>query len=234
LGIETSSRICSAAVLYDNGASDEISEDAGITHSDILVSIIDELLERNGISVRDLKGIAVGTGPGSFTGIRIGVSFARALSQCAGLPVTGINSIDGLANNMAGDKSVKDGDWVCPAINAMRGEVYTAIYRKKKGGIVRGTGYVIIKIEELVHKLKKTHKVFMLGDAVDIHEAVIKKGLKNFLLVEKKRYPSALSVASMGTREFGGRKAFNYNRVLPTYIREPEAEVKWKKTRNLN
>jgi tRNA threonylcarbamoyladenosine biosynthesis protein TsaB len=182
---------------------------------------MDEILNRNSMTVKDIDGIAVSIGPGSFTGIRVGVSIARGLAQSLNIPLVGIPSLDGLAFGIG-----KCGEVVCPMIDALHREIYTALYREKK----RLTPHQLISIEKWLERLKDGEEtILFLGEAVDIYENLIKDSLnKKAKIVEKeKRYPSAIRVARLGLEKLISGEGKKYEEVFPLYIRRPEAEVKW-------
>ena len=123
LGIETCTKTCGVALTDGRKVRDEISLRLGLYHSEKLVPLVDEILRRNGMAIQDIDGIAVSIGPGSFTGIRVGVSTARGLGQSLNIPLVGIPSLDALALGIG-----TSGKLVCPMIDALRREIYTALY----------------------------------------------------------------------------------------------------------
>jgi len=200
---------------------DEISLHLGLFHSERVIPLLDEILKSNGMAIKDIDGIAVSIGPGSFTGIRIGVSTARGLAQSLNIPLVGIPSLDGLAFGME-----TSGEVVCPMIDALRREIYTALYEGRK----RLTPHQLIGIESWLEGLKdKGETILFLGEAVDIYEDLIKDSLKKKAkIVEKeKRYASADRVAQLGLEKLVSGEGKKYDEVFPLYIRKPEAEVKW-------
>ena len=221
LGIETSTKTCSIALADGEKIRDEISLHLGLFHSERVIPLLDEILKSNGMAIKDIDGIAVSIGPGSFTGIRIGVSTARGLAQSLNIPLVGIPSLDGLAFGME-----TSGEVVCPMIDALRREIYTALYEGRK----RLTPHQLIGIESWLEGLKdKGETILFLGEAVDIYEDLIKDSLKKKAkIVEKeKRYASADRVAQLGLEKLVSGEGKKYDEVFPLYIRKPEAEVKW-------
>ncbi|MFQ5867311.1 MAG: tRNA (adenosine(37)-N6)-threonylcarbamoyltransferase complex dimerization subunit type 1 TsaB [bacterium] len=221
LGIETSTKTCSIALADGEKIRDEISLHLGLFHSERVIPLLDEILISNGMAIKDIDGIAVSIGPGSFTGIRIGVSTARGLAQSLNIPLVGIPSLDGLAFGMG-----TSGEVVCPMIDALRREIYTALYEGRK----RLTPHQLIGIESWLEGLKdKGETILFLGEAVDIYEELIKDSLKKKAkIVEKeKRYASADRVAQLGLEKLVSGEGKKYDEVFPLYIRKPEAEVKW-------
>jgi tRNA threonylcarbamoyladenosine biosynthesis protein TsaB len=223
LGIETSTKTCSIALTDGEKIRDEISLHLGLSHSEKLIPLIDEILKRNGKAIKDIDGIAVSIGPGSFTGIRVGVSTARGLAQSLNIPLVGIPSLDALAFGVG-----TSGEVVCPMIDALRREIYSALYEGRK----RLTRHQLIGIENWLERLKeKRETILFLGEAVDIYENLIKDFLKKKARIVKKekRYASAAKVAELGREKLVSGEGKKYDEVFPLYIRRPEAEVKWEK-----
>jgi len=227
LGIETSTKTCGVALTDGGKVRDEISLRLGLYHSEKLIPLIDEILRRNGMAIQDIDGIAVSVGPGSFTGIRVGVSTARGLGQSLNIPLVGICSLDALAFGIG-----TLGELVCPMIDALRREIYTALYRRGK----RLTSHQLIGIENWLERLKDENEtILFLGEPVDIHQSLIKDFLKKKAeIVEKeKRYASAARVAELGLEKFSAGEGKKYDEIFPLYLRRPEAEVKWEEKQRM-
>jgi tRNA threonylcarbamoyladenosine biosynthesis protein TsaB len=126
LGIESAAAAASVALVDEQGLAGEISLNRGLTHSQQLLPMVDALLAQGGWAVHQVEGLAVSAGPGSFTGLRVGMSLAKGLAQGLGKPIAGISVLEALAWQSA----VRDG-LIAPVINAFRGEVYAALYRKE-------------------------------------------------------------------------------------------------------
>ncbi len=227
LGIETSTKTCSVALVNGKKLRDEISLPLGLSHSERVIPLIDEILKKNGTAIREMDGIAVSVGPGSFTGIRVGLSSARGLAQSLNIPLVGIPSLDGLAFGME-----TAGELVSPMIDALRGEIYTALYKERK----RLTPHQLIGIEDWLKILKdKEETILFLGEAVDLYENLIKDFLKKKAKIVKKerRYVSAARVAELGLKKLVCGEGKKYDEVFPLYIRRAEAEVKWEEKERL-
>ncbi|HCJ67064.1 MAG TPA: tRNA (adenosine(37)-N6)-threonylcarbamoyltransferase complex dimerization subunit type 1 TsaB, partial [Elusimicrobia bacterium] len=148
LAIETSSKICSAALLEDEEIRAEYNLNLGLRHSEFLFPLIENVLKDSEWQVRDLEGIAVDEGPGSFTGIRIGLASARTLAQLLNIPLVGIVSLDVLTENISPNDSL-----VSPIIDALSGEVYTSLYQCKKNKWQRLVPYQICEINSWLDNL---------------------------------------------------------------------------------
>lgn len=127
LALDTATRDSAVALLCGDQVLAEIREPAA-SHSRSLLPLIDRLLRGAGLEIRQVEAIGVGVGPGSFTGLRIGLSVAKTLAFGLRIPLAGVSSLRALAENGAGL-----GDWVCPALDALKGEVFSASYRVAQG-----------------------------------------------------------------------------------------------------
>jgi len=125
LGTDTTTLSCSVALLQDDALLAEATLNIKKTHSERLMPLLDNLLTESGIEREAIDAIAVAAGPGSFTGLRIGVSTARALAQGLGIPVVPVCTLDALAEAIPAP-----GVLICPLLDARRSQVYTAIYRR--------------------------------------------------------------------------------------------------------
>ena len=123
LGIETSSLVSSVALMDEHNLIGELTIQAGLTHSEQLVPHIQSLLEMTRVEKSDLKGIVVASGPGSFTGLRIGMGTAKVYGLCITNPLYGVMTMDGLARNIPYTT-----DTICTVIDAQKKHVYAALY----------------------------------------------------------------------------------------------------------
>ena len=122
LSIDTSSKICGVAILEDYNLIKEISQDNGLTHSETLMPIIKNTLSEVGLNLNDIDLVVCDKGPGSFTGIRIGVATAKAFSDSLNIPVIGISSLEALAYN------IKSDGIICSLIDAKNDNVYYSLF----------------------------------------------------------------------------------------------------------
>ncbi len=229
LGIETTSKICSVAVLEDENLAGEYILNIKGKHSEKLFSGLDKILTDLKINIKDLKGVGVSTGPGSFTGIRVGISAVRALAQALEIPVVGVSSLDILAFSAFPCDFI-----VCPVIDALRGEVYTALYRTSVEEKI--ADYRLIKIEDLLRDLDKfsrlhQEKILFVGDGVTLHREIIENvlGRRAVFASFRNLFPFASNAAWLGKEELQKGKGEKYSKILPFYIRKPTAELGLKK-----
>ncbi|UNC91444.1 tRNA (adenosine(37)-N6)-threonylcarbamoyltransferase complex dimerization subunit type 1 TsaB [Candidatus Contubernalis alkaliaceticus] len=227
LGIDTSTMVCSVALARENQIVGEYTLQNKKTHSQRLMPLISAVIENCDFTPGDLGGISVTCGPGSFTGIRIGVAAARALSQALGIPLVGIPTLDVLAFQFNYGEGL-----ICPLLDARRGEVYSAVYRSSGEQIERITNYMAVPLRELLEFLiaAPEEKIIFLGDAMDKYRDLLQETLKAracfappFLRVNR----GAL-VAYLGLNRICSEKhRDNYLHLKPMYLRRSEAEVKW-------
>lgn len=128
LGIETATTVCAAALVRDGSVVEEAVLDSQNIHAERLVGQVDEVLRRAGIGIRSVDAIAVSIGPGSFTGLRIGVSVSKGLAYAASLPVIGVPTLVALARHAAAVDAVPDGTPILAALDARRDEVYCQLF----------------------------------------------------------------------------------------------------------
>ena len=230
LGIESSGMVASVAIVEDDILIAEYTMNHKRTHSETLLPMIDEVVKRSETKLEDLDAVAVASGPGSFTGLRIGAATAKGLAMSIEKPLIPVKTCEGLAYNMWGTEGL-----VCPIMDARRNQVYTGIYQ------VLGNIEVIkdqspMDIHELIEMLNslseaedssaKYSGVTFLGDGVPIYEKIIWEELK---MPCKMAPPSmnrqrAASVASYGTILYKEKKYIDPDDFAPEYLRKSQAE----------
>jgi len=221
LSIDTATQAASCAVIEDDKLLGEITYNYKKQHSVILMTIIDTLLKNVNTSIDDIDGFVVSKGPGSFTGLRIGMSTIKGLSQGTNKPFVGISSLDALAYNLAYTDGI-----ICPILNALRGNVYTALYVFNGVRLEKLTEYLLISIDELFALIKEYNKpVTFIGDGISI----FKENIENSLL-DVKLAPTHLNIArAAALGELGLKKLLKGDfddlfTSAPTYIRKSQAE----------
>ncbi len=149
LALETSAKAVSAAVTEDGKVLASGYQDTGLTHSRTLMPIVEHILKNIGLTVQDCDAIAVAAGPGSFTGIRIGVSAAKGLAFGADKPTVGVSTLAAMARNVA----FADGLVIC-AMDARRNQIYNALFEAKNGVLTRLTPDRAVSLADLADELK--------------------------------------------------------------------------------
>lgn len=197
----------------------EINESAPRAHLNRLMPGIDKVLKEAKIKPQDINQIAVGIGPGSFTGTRIAVSTARGLAQAIGCPLVGISTLDVLAMRSSSKSEV-----VYPILDARRRELYTAGYGE---GGRRFTEYLVLKPEELAEKLSDAgQQVVLTGDGLTQYSEVFEAALGASLRLAKPLLwmPDASVLIELAREKIDKKQIEPYLKVLPIYIRLSDAE----------
>lgn len=225
LGIETATRVAGAAVVNEDRLIAERFVNNRKTHSQNLLPMIQQVLEDTGITPRELGGIAVSGGPGSFTGLRIGMAAAKSMAQVLGIPVAGVPTLEALAWNVAGVDGL-----ICPILDARKQEVYTCLYETDNGvpmGITEPRALSLPELAGLLISLDRP--VTLLGDGVPVYgEEIIRAvGNKVRLAGGINLFSRAAGVAELGRRMIDAGRAGDTLGLQPVYIRRPEAEITW-------
>ena len=221
LALETSAKACSAAVTEDGQVLASVFQCTGLTHSRTLMPMVESMLKNAELTVEDCDAIAVSNGPGSFTGIRIGVSAAKGLAFAANKPAVGISTLEAMAWNV---RHV-DGLIVC-AMDARRQQIYNALFQAEGGRLTRLTPDRPIGLEELAAELKNSeNRKIVVGDGGTLcynylSEAAIPCSLASPHLLQQ----NAVSVALAAEEALRDGRAVSAQELLPVYLRPPQAE----------
>ena len=196
LGIETATPVCSAAIVTREKSVAEYTLNTGASHEPHLMPMIERILCDTGIELRRLASIAVSTGPGSFTGLRIGLATAKGLALAQDIPLIGIPTLDGLSYNVAAAEIPHPAPCViCPLIDARKGEVYSALYRYKE--MEKLTDYMVLPLMELLKQI--TEPTLFTGHIHLYREKIEKElGARALFAPPQLTYPKAASIAHLG------------------------------------
>lgn len=221
LALETAAKAVSAAVTEDGKVLAAGFQDTGLTHSRTLMPIVEGLLKNTGLTVGDMDAIAVSAGPGSFTGVRIGVSAAKGLAFAADKPCAAVSTLAGLARNAA----FLDGLVVC-AMDARRQQVYNALFEAKDGGLTRLTPDRAIALADLAEELGRDPRPkTVLGDGGRMcFEFLTAAGISCRLAPAHLVKENAISVALEAEELARAGKLVSAQELAPVYLRPPQAE----------
>ncbi|MFH1379466.1 MAG: tRNA (adenosine(37)-N6)-threonylcarbamoyltransferase complex dimerization subunit type 1 TsaB [bacterium] len=222
--IETSGRVMSIALCENGRLQADFSADDNLYHSEKIIPAFKNILYKNDWKKPEM--LAVDIGPGSFTGIRIGITIARALAQSWGIPLIGVCSLDVLAESV----SNWTGKIYC-LIDALRNEVYIAEYRYDKK-LTRTSAYGLIAIEAFISRTihNKEKNILCIGSGAELHARRLKDSLgKNICFNESVNIPAASSAARIASRYPGDITQLDYTSVEPLYIRKPTVEERLQK-----
>ena len=223
IGIETSGTIGSVALASEGSVLAERYFEKGLRHGRELVPSLEEILSQQGLKIEEVDLISVSIGPGSYTGLRVGVMAAKALAFAMNKPLIGVPTLDVLAEN-----APKEAEYVAPIVDAKRSEVYTSLYKKLEQKRKRLWEFLVIRPEELCERLKGFGKVFILGDGLRIYGKIFES--KEFILGQKETWTArAANVALLGERQFKSGKKDDALGLVPMYLRRPAAIEKLEK-----
>lgn len=216
LGIDTSSSSLSVAVMDDDLLKGEFTLNHKLTHSEQMMPLLDSLLSHLELKMSDIDLIGVSVGPGSFTGIRIGVAAANAMAMALDIPVVGISSLEAMAYT-AGETAYT----IVSTFDAQRDRFYFNAYRFENSELKAIEAEDVLEKEDLIKKLESYDKVLLLGDAVFINEELplnVKKAKRAV------RYIRASSVCELAHRDYLlGKTGF----AVPVYLRKSQAEIQF-------
>ncbi len=161
LAIESASKTCSVALFEGSKLIDQLEEGGDYSHAEKLAPFVDQLLKKNDLKPNDLSAIGISSGPGSYTGLRIGLSLAKGLAVGSQLPLIAIPTLDGMSWGARNSKKDEHALY-CPMLDARRMEVYTALY-KYDGSQIVSTEAKVIDENSFQEELAK-HKIYFFGD----------------------------------------------------------------------
>ena len=221
LAFETSAKAASVALLEDGKLLGESYQNTGLTHSQTIMVMAEDLLKQCGKTVADLSGIGVANGPGSFTGIRIGVAAAKGFAWGAELPCVGVSTLAAMAVGL--------GIWqgyVCPVMDARRSQVYNALFHVDCGKYTRIREDRAISLLELGEDVKKlSEPVFLVGDGSVLCYNALSEMVPGLVLPPEHRlHQRAAGVALEAERMLKSGGSFPGEALVPNYLRLSQAE----------
>jgi tRNA threonylcarbamoyladenosine biosynthesis protein TsaB len=238
VGLDTASEIATVA-LVENGRliTERAYPDPEATgcvnartakgrHAEVILPLIAALFETTAVSLHDVTGFAVSIGPGSFTGLRIGLSTVKGLAYSSGVPVVGVSTL------LAHAARVEDYDgFICPILDARKNEVYAALFRKSGQAIDRLTQDSITSLAtviETIDDLESGASCLFVGDGVGVHKRSLLERLRSRVIFEAPRSYStvAATVARLSENRFRSNDVDDLTSLIPVYLRPAEAEFK--------
>jgi tRNA threonylcarbamoyladenosine biosynthesis protein TsaB len=197
---------------------------AGRSHQEQVVPTLEHLLRWSGVRLSQLGGIAVGVGPGLFTGLRVGVQTAKSLAQTLSVPILGLTSLDVLAFSVRHSPRL-----IASVIDARRGEVFWASYRSVPGGVVRA-GDLAVSSPELLAAELEAHKedVLLVGDGAILYRNRFEElGSQIEFASAVGAHPRAEAMVELSVPRFLREEHDRLADVLPLYLRKSDAEIAW-------
>lgn len=219
LGVETSTKFLSIGT-YDGGKICEYNLEVGIKLSSLITITIKRVLESLNWKVNDIDYFACGLGPGSFTGIRVGVATIKGLAWSLKKPVIGISTLDILARNVSPSDT-----WIVPMVDAKRNLIYCSVYQNKKGALKRAMPYMLLTEKEFYRKVKPNS--IILGDGISLYKEKILKNLKEVNILDKDYwYPQARNMITLALERIKEKKFNHPSRIKPIYLYPKECQIR--------
>lgn len=217
LGIDTSTKFLSVAITDNNDLVGIFNDRGGLKHSSLLVPAIEGLLKKSDATLKNIDAIALSIGPGSFTGLRIGVATCKGINLALGIPIVAVPTLDAIAYNFIDEKERV----LCPLIDAKKQKVYACFYSSEK--VKRISDYMLLDIEDLLKKINRPTLIF--GDAIKLYGERCKKN--PFVRISTKDwYPKGEIVARLGLEKALRKQFANPDKLVPMYLHSKYCQVK--------
>ena len=220
LAVDTSASPVSAALVDSGRLMGEFFLNTKTTHSQTLMPIIESLLKTTGTDIKDIDVFAVNSGPGSFTGVRIGVASVKGLTMPLNKPCAGVSTLESMAYCMPYESGI-----ICAVMDARCAQVYNALFEMENGIPKRITPDRALSIEELKQELQKyNEKIYLVGDGSEICRKAFEKMENAVLVPENIRFQHAYGTAKAAERMAEENRLCTSDMLMPTYLRLPQAE----------
>ena len=220
--IETSCDICSVSLLEDNNLILELKDNSVKNHSESLMPLINRLFKETNSCLNDIDLFAVDNGPGSFTGIRIGLASIKAFCDVTNKPCIAVSSLEALAYTV----DCKNG-YICSLIDAKHENVYAAIFEKNGQNMIKSSDFMFKKFDDLLLNLNSLKKfIFFAGNCGILYKDVIKSYLKNDIFFEEDTLVSSKYVGIAAFEKFKKGEVFSSKELNALYLKKSSAEEK--------
>lgn len=223
LAVDTSAKPVSCALAQEDRVLATFYANTGLTHSQTLMPMIENLLQVTEYTVSDLDAVAVNSGPGSFTGVRIGVSAVKGLAFADDLPCIAVSTLEAMAENTAATPDAV----ICCLMDARCQQVYAALFEKDETGTVRRLSEdEAVTVAQMGERLTSLGRpILLVGDGSELCYRVWKDIIPNvFLAPASVRYQNAASTALIACRRFTAGMTITAEELQPSYLRLPQAE----------
>ena len=226
LALDTSTLVSSVAVADTDKLLAELTLETRLTHSETVMPHIEQVLAMADIDKTKLAGVAVSIGPGSFTGLRIGLASAKGMAYALDIPLIGVPTMEALACQCP-----VPGIYAVPLIDAQKGNAYMAVYRWEDGQLVEQQAVEVLSVDDCLARCAALDRpVILLGDAA-VKKVAGRKELPQGVQIALPHIvmPRAAGTALLGLRRLAAGQAGSVMDMEPVYIRRSEAEVLWEK-----
>ena len=217
LALESSAKAVSAAICEDGRLIAQSYQNSGLTHSRTLLPLVEDMLKNTELGYGDIDLVAVAKGPGSFTGIRIGVAAAKGIAWARELPLAGVSTLEAMAHQLSCFEGV-----ICAVMDARRSEVYNALFEMREGKLSRLCEDRAIPLSELLSELRGlSGEIILVGDGADISFKFLSEaGLNVRRAPENLKFQTAWGVAAAAAEKESGTAS----ELRPVYLRLSQAE----------
>ena len=221
LAFETSAKAASVALFDGETLLGESYQNTGPTHSQTLMVMAEDLLKQCNHAPADVQAVAVAEGPGSFTGVRIGVAAAKGFAWGKNIPCYGVSTLESMALGLG----AYDG-MICPVMDARRSQVYNALFYVNQSILSRATEDRAIALSDLAEELKNVEKpIFLVGDGSNLCYNVLKEQVPNLVLpADHRMHQRAVGVGLAALQKIAAGADGDGNALAPNYLRLSQAE----------
>jgi tRNA threonylcarbamoyladenosine biosynthesis protein TsaB len=227
LGIETSTPQASVAIGSEQGVIASAMVSRGASYNEFLMPAISFCLEQTGLGFRNLSGIAVGIGPGLFTGMRVGVGAAKALAQTLSVPIVGMTSLDLVAYEVRYSPKT-----ICAVLDARRNQVFHAFYRSSPGGIQRMTDYRVERPEQLAVGIDaRPEEVLLVGNGALLYRDVFEEISVAEVGPMSHSFPEAKALVELSLPRMFREDFDSLFDLKPLYLRRSAKPIQWESIR---
>ena len=224
LAIDTSTKKLCLGLINHKGKIVEHNLDSEMRHAELLLPKTKNALRRLQLSLSDVDYFAVGLGPGSFTGLRIGLATIKGFALALQKPVIGLSSLDILASNAL----PSDSKIICPLIDAKRNLLFTALYEVSLNNkLKRRSSYLLINIEEFLKRISHYKLVTFLGDGLSLYQSRLRKKMRDSIfLKENTWYPRARNLIKLALDLIDEGRFKDARRIKPIYLYPKECQIR--------
>ena len=220
LAVDTSSSVCSVAIFEDDKLIDINNLDDGKTHSENLMPLMDELLKRNNVDISEINLISVCVGPGSFTGIRIGVSAIKPIAEVLNAKVASVTSLETLARNVSFVDGEGQDHIIVPLIDARNDQVYCGVFDSNYNKLEE---YMADDINEIINSISKYSNITFVGDGAILHQNLLQERINDAKFIDNNKQ-SAEMTGLCGYDKYQKNDLVDADSVVPLYLRKSQAE----------
>ena len=223
LAMETATAVCGAALIEDDRVLKEEFIEVPQKHSEHIIGLIERTLEGAGTNLHAIDALAVSIGPGSFTGLRVGLSVAKGLACAVEKPLTAVSTLEALARNVARQQALRGPALVLSTIDARRDELFAAAYRVENSHLTQTISPRAVFLEELYHLLDGEQKIILVGNGTEkFQEFIMKIDTSGRFVIPSRelRVCSAAAVGLVGVEQLLRGEKADISSLEPLYIKE--------------